>query len=69
MKAKELAQNPKIKRLWIKCGSVIIALFVLLIALIIVTLVLNNNYKVAYHYETEYAVCLANIVLSKTEVN
>ena len=55
MKVKELMQNEKVKKLWIKCGSVLIALFVLLIALIIVTIVLNNNYVVAYHYNTEYA--------------
>ena len=55
MKAKELMQNPKIKKLWIKCGSILIALFVLLIGLVVLTLVLNNNYKVAYHYNTEYA--------------
>ena len=36
-------------------GSVLIALFVLLIALVITTIVLNNNYTVAYHYNTEYA--------------
>ena len=60
MKAKELVKNPKIKKLWIKCGSILIALFVLLIGLVVVTLVLNNNYKVAYHYESEYAVEVDN---------
>ncbi|MCR5564439.1 MAG: InlB B-repeat-containing protein [Gammaproteobacteria bacterium] len=60
MKAKELMKNPKIKKLWIKCGSILIALFVLLIGLVVVTLVLNNNYKVTYHYNTEYAVEVDN---------